>query len=484
MVDGLNRTIKSSQEQAVAAWITNLNQIRLDTLIESLDQQDDNQKEALACLGEIKKFVANPNGILGSQKTKHGEIAENMQVNISNARQVIKGLDKRYTFEGVGRTAPEDYIRDGQQVQSKFYNGLRNTFFGSNALEKHFEKYPDFLKNGGSYDIPKDQYEKMLEILDKYKNNPSQLSTGDYNLAKKINEFLQSNGLELGKDIKPAVVNYREVQLGAANQTVDKEEKNIKKEDRKQREKAYNASKPSLKEGAKIAGVSAAAEGGVTFCMAVAKKRKEKMFCDFTSEDWKEIGIDTGKGATKGGIRGGSIYLLSNFTATPANVASAYVTAAFGVASQVKALEGGNISAEDFIINCETICLDVTISAIASVAGQIIIPIPVLGAVMGNIAGEFVYELCKKVGSTRSKQIIEGYNTEMTKLEQQLAIQYLQVLLEIKKALWRFNELEKLAFDLDVNQAFIASASLAAEVGVADTKILKSKENIDCFFMQ
>ena len=103
---------------------------------------------------------------------------------------------------------------------------------------------------------------------------------------------------------------------------------------------------------------------------------------------------------------------------------------------------------------------------------------------MGNIAGEFVYELCKKVGSTRSKQIIEGYNTEMTKLEQQLAIQYLQVLLEIKKALWRFNELEKLAFDLDVNQAFIASASLAAEVGVADTKILKSKENIDCFFMQ
>ena len=310
------------------------------------------------------------------------------------------------------------------------------------------------------------------------------ISTGDYNLAKKINEFLQSNGLELGKDIKPAVVNYREVQLGAANQTVDKEEKNIKKEDRKQREKAYNASKPSLKEGAKIAGVSAAAEGGVTFCMAVAKKRKEKMFCDFTSEDWKEIGIDTGKGATKGGIRGGSIYLLSNFTATPANVASAYVTAAFGVASQVKALEGGNISAEDFIINCETICLDVTISAIASVAGQIIIPIPVLGAVMGNIAGEFVYELCKKVGSTRSKQIIEGYNTEMTKLEQQLAIQYLQVLLEIKKALWRFNELEKLAFDLDVNQAFIASASLAAEVGVADTKILKSKENIDCFFMQ
>ncbi len=483
MADSLNRVLKSSQEQATAAWITNLNQIRLDTLIENLDQQDANLEEALTCLDSIKEFIANPSGILGSDATKHGEIAENMQVNISNARRAIQGLNETYTFEGVGRTAPEDYICGGQQVQAKFYNGLKNTLFGKHALKAHFEKYPDFIKNGGSYDIPKDQYEEMMNLLNKYKNNSSQLSRTEYTLAKQIDDFLRNNNLEPGKDINPAVVDYSSVQVGNANQTVDNEEKNIQKEDAKQRKKAYNVSKPSLKEGAKVAGVSAAAEGGITFCMAFARKREEKKISDFTAEDWKEIGIDTGKGMAKGGIRGGTVYFLSNFTATPANVASAYVTAAFGVASQIKVLEEGNISAEDFIINCETICLDVTISAIASVAGQIVIPIPVLGAVMGNIAGEFVYELCKKAGSMRSKQIVENYNAEMAQLEQQLAVQYLQVVLEIKKALWRFNELEKLAFDLNVNQAFFASASLAAEVGVADTKILKSKENIDDFFL-
>ena len=94
-----------------------------------------------------------------------------MQVNIANARRAIQGLNKNHTFDGVGRTAPEDYIRDGQQVQSKFYNGLRNTFFGKHALLKHMETYPDFVKNGGSYDIPKDQYDKLVEILDTYKNN-------------------------------------------------------------------------------------------------------------------------------------------------------------------------------------------------------------------------------------------------------------------------------------------------------------------------
>ena len=42
------------------------------------------------------------------------------------------------------------------------------------------------MKNGGSYDIPKDQYEKMVDLLDMYENNRSQLTTTECNLAKKI----------------------------------------------------------------------------------------------------------------------------------------------------------------------------------------------------------------------------------------------------------------------------------------------------------
>ena len=483
MAEGVNRAIKSTQEQTVAAWITHLNQVRLDELVAKLNQQDTNLEEALKELEEIKQFIGDPAHILGSSATKHGEIAEHMQVNFANARRMIQGLDKNHTFDGVGRTAPEDYIRDGQQVQSKFYNGLRNTLFGKHALSEHLETYSDFIKNGGSYDIPKDQYEKMLELLDVYKNNPSKLSTTDYSLAKKINEFLESNNLELGKDINPAVVDYGEVQQGTANKTVGNEEKNIKKEDKKQRKKAYDESKPSLKKGAKAAGVSAAIEGGISFCMSVSKKRKEKNFSEFTTDDWKEIGIDTGKNTVKGGIRGSLIYVLSNFTATPANVASAYVTAAFGIDAQIKALEEGKVSQEDFIINCETICLDVTVSAIASVAGQVVIPIPVLGAVIGNIAGEFVYEFCKKQGSARSLEIIETYNSKMAQLNQQLDINLFKVVLEIQNALEKFKDLEKLAFDENVNIAFAGSVNLATEMGVSSNQILKTKEDIDNFFL-
>lgn len=210
----------------------------------------------------------------------------------------------------------------------------------------------------------------MTALLEAYKKNPSQLNKADYNLAKRIDEFLEEKGLELGKDINPSAVEYGEVQQGTAAKTVDREEKNVQREDEKQRKRAYEESKPTLKEGIKAAGISAAVEGGVTFCMSVAQKRKEKKFSEFISDDWKEIGVDSGKGTIKGGIRGGAIYVLTNFTATPANVASAYVTAAFGVAEQVKQLEAGSISEEDFVINCETVCLDVTVSAISSAAGR------------------------------------------------------------------------------------------------------------------
>lgn len=483
MAEALNRTVKSTQEQAVASWITYLNQIRLDTLIEKLNQQNINLESALGELDELKRFLGDPAHILGSSSTKHGEIAEHMQVNIENARRAIQGLTKEYTFEGVGRTAPEDYLKNGQQIQSKFYNGLKQTFFNSHGVSDHLETYPDFVKNGGSYDIPKDQYEKMTELLDRYKNNPSKLSKSDYNLVKKIDEFLKENGLEPGKDINPAVVDYSEVQQGTANNTVDKEETNIKKEDEKQRKKAYDDSKPTLKEGVKAAGVSAAVEGGVSFCMSVARKRKDKNFAEFTADDWQEIGVDTGKSTIKGGIRGGSIYVLTNFTATPANVASAYVTAAFGVAAQIRALERDEISKEDFLINCEAVCLDVTVSAIASTAGQILIPIPVLGAVIGNVAGEFVYELCKREGTKESQQMIAGYRQEMELLEQQLDIKYQQMMAEVRRALHKFNDLENLAFNENVNIAFSGSVDLALEAGVDKNRILRTEEQINNYFL-
>lgn len=71
----------------------------------------------------------------------------------------------------------------------------------------------------------------------------------------------------------------------------------------------------------------------------------------------------------------------------------------------------------------------------------------------------------------------------MQKLNQQLDLQYTRVLVEIQKAFQRFKDLEQLAFDENVNIAFQGSISLASEVGVADEQILRTKQDIDNFFI-
>ena len=53
----VERTIKSGQEQAVAAWINHLNQVRLDELFEAWRQQDINLERAQDSLDEARKSL-------------------------------------------------------------------------------------------------------------------------------------------------------------------------------------------------------------------------------------------------------------------------------------------------------------------------------------------------------------------------------------------------------------------------------------------
>lgn len=484
MENHAERTIKSTQEQAIAAWISFLNKVRLDELIRRLNIQDLHLEDALQQINILKEFIGDPAHILGNVNTKHGEIAEYTQVCFSNARQAIKGLEKEYSFSGVGRTAPEDYLRNGLPVQSKFHHELKSTLFGTNGLKSHLETYPDFIMKGGSYDIPKDQYQKLVDILDKLENSPSQLSTKEYNLAVKIKEYLKEKDLDITKDIKPAVVDYDEVQKGVINDTIDKETDRIEKEDAQLREKARYDTRATLKEGVKAAGVSAAIEGGTSFALSVAAKLKQgRKLAEFTEDDWKEIGVETGKGTVKGGIRGGALYYFTNFTPVNSNVACAFVSASFGIVSQIRSLEKDELSSEEFLINCETICLDSAISALSAMAGSALIPVPVIGAVVGSLVGNILYTCCQKYGNQQTKRIVQNYQEDVNAVIVMLDARYALCVKQLQESYAQFQSFEELAFSEDVNKAFDGSIKLALMSGVPEKMVLSSIEQIDNYFM-
>lgn len=91
------------------------------------------------------------------------------------------------------------------------------------------------------------------------------------------------------------------------------------------------------------------------------KKLNLKKINQFDKYDWIDIAGDSGKGFIKGNVRGASIYTLTNFTATPAAVASAMVTASFGVAEQTHLFRKGELSNQQFIQNSELLCLDASV---------------------------------------------------------------------------------------------------------------------------
>lgn len=466
----------ATQEQAVAAWITNINQIRMDELGAALRAQATNLENALTEVGKLKDFVGNPDRILGSPLSKHGEIAEHVQVRISNARKLVAGLKAEYTFDGVGRTAPEDYLKNGQWVQSKYYNSTGRTL---DAVKEHLEKYPFFVKEGGCYDIPRDYYARIEEIL---KKPVSQLRKEEYTIFCKLKD-LEEKGIRFGKELNGGIAAYADVQQGKINETISVQEKKIFKIDKEKKQQAYSAAKASWKEGGRASLVSAGLEGGTAFCLAMAKKRKSgKKLSEFDAKDWNEIGIDTGIGTVKGGIRGATVYALSNFTATSANVASALVTAAYGVCAQADAYRKKEISEEDFLINSETLCLDVTVSAIAATLGQSLIPVPVLGALIGNVTGMFLYDIAKEYCAKEEQRLIKENQAKHTLLNEQLSDELAELMRDIEKRVKKFSSLIELAFDADINISFAGSAELAAYAGVEEEKILRKKKDIDNFF--
>lgn len=485
---GLRGVLESTQTQGTAAYIAFLNQLRLDELLAKLAAQDHNLEQALQTLYETKQTIAEQiiAANRGGTKGMHGFIAEMTEVGIGNARKLLDGAKPEYLW--INDNGPADILRKSVELQQKFVR--TGGHFSLEAIKEHLTKYPDFLKNGGKYQIPKDFHEQLQVLLSMPENETKKLagSTGadslSYGKWKWVQDFFQNNPEIKPDDIEASCVNYRDVQRGTIDRTLKNEENSLKDITQERREQAYQESRPTVTEGVKVTAVSAALEGGMKFCLGVAKKLKEgKTLHTFTAEDWKEVGLDTAQGTAGGAVRGTSVYLMTNFSATPAAVANALVTAAFGVAAQANQLRQGMLSEEDFLVNAQVLVLDASVSALTSIMGQAMIPVPVLGAMIGNTAGVVLYELAKRNLSEREQRLIAEFQTSTSRLNQYLDIQYQMLIEELQQEFARYTSIIELAFDPDVNTAFAGSIQLADYAGVDETKVLRTKQDIDHFFL-
>lgn len=476
---------KSNQEQAIASWVNYLNQVRLERLMEALQQQDQNWEQAVDTLKHtlsvIDKEIIERNR--GGIKGMHGFIAEVAECGIGNAREQVRG--KMPVYEWINDNGPADFLRDGVQIQQKFV--ASGNHLSLKAISQHFEKYPDYLSKGSKYQIPEDHYEKIKQLLSitEEQANKMPTSTGEFSLKqwKEVHTFFEQGDIKL-EDLEPSKLKYNQVQMDRIKDTIQSEKKSLKKVDQKIRDDAYEESKPTIEQGMKAAAASAAVEGGAAFVAAVAKKRKTgKKIGEFNSKDWEDVFKETGIGTAKGGIRGISIYALTNLKAAPAAVASALCTASFGIAEQAHLLRTGKITEEQFIMNSEILCLDTSVSALSSFIGQSLIPIPVLGAVLGNTVGTFLYQTAKDNLSRKEQKLIEGYLRYLHELDVELDKKYRKYIHDLNEEMRRYYKMLDRAFSPNYEEALEGSVTLAMSFGVSSEELLKSLSEIDDYFM-
>lgn len=496
----VDRIVETNTEQGITAAIDYQKAQRLlDRLTKITDETaemviKENQNLSAANNAIDKAFAEIEDnlkgGMRGGPKGIHGFISEAAQKGVANARNLVVGGDEIYKWPRVQNEYDDLRIIEGDiPVQLKFQ--IKD--LSLEGVEKHITKYPGFLENDhGKYMIPSDFYEDVKKYLEMPAEEAGLLRNADYSKWKKVHEVFNKYNLTLN-DFEKSDLTYDSVQLGRYESTLERERDNLaeineirKDEQAKEIEnRVTQETQPTLEIGIKTAVTSAVIEGGMTFCLGIIQKRKSGLAIrDFSDDDWKDVLTQAGIGTIKGCVRGGSIYYATNFTNVHAFTASAIVTASFGMAEQIYRFRQGKISKGELVLNSETVCLEAAVSGLSSFLGQTFIPIPVLGAVIGNSLGTMMYQIAKSNFTESEQALMKQFLEEQAAFDEVLAEEYRLKVDQLNRNFAIYINLLNEAFEPDIQRAFQGSVVLAKSLGLTDQQILDSPEDVWDFFME
>lgn len=383
-------TLQTTADHVCGLFITYLNDLRLVALMKKLadlkSRKDSSDQEIIELKESIAQLIKSSRG---GVKGMHGFIGERVQVSFANSESLLAGEKPMYVL--IDDNGMTDYLIGDTLVQQKAC--ISDKTFGLTHVLSHAEKYPDFIEQGGIYQIPKDFFAKYQYFVNMPKETAYKLRREELRAWEAVQKFHTS-----APDIKiqPMSVTYAEIQAGSVSNTIDNECAKLDREYDKQKRQAELSCKATLKEGLKAAGISAAIEGAVDAGLSFTDHALEKKILDFDKNDWKEIAIDGAKGVIKGGIRGATVYTATNVANIPAPIATAGVTATFGIVNDVYELSTGALTKSEFAESALNHCTDALVSATCAKIGEKLIPIPIIGSLLGNALGMLIFGTTKK----------------------------------------------------------------------------------------
>ena len=390
--DVTSATLQEAAGQADAIVVDAVNATRIGQLLKALSRIDRNQaganEEITKLKAEIQKLLLSNRG---GEKGIHGFIGETSQVHISNIKAFINGDEPLYIL--LDDNSMTDYLRGMQIIQQKACQA--GGHLGLDAIRRHADKYPEFLEEGGIYQIPQDMYAKYNRLRNLPEEVALKLRREDLRLWKYIKNFTKENP---NIRIEPMEVTYSDIQVGNIDDTVKKVENDTDRAFENQRKEAHDTHAPSLEEFLKVCGISAAIEGGVSAATELILKLKSgKKLSEFTKEDLKDILGKLVVGSGKEAVRGGIVYALTNIYRIPAAITSGTVTALFAVCHEGYLFFKNRISRKQLIKNSIFSIIESLASVVGATIGKHVFKkCPIIGAIAGSIFGSAAVGYARK----------------------------------------------------------------------------------------
>ena len=393
-----NQIFNQAFNQGIGAYVNCLNNLRIQDLQIAMKIIEDEACKVILNKDNASKILNytrdNIEDVIlkkrGGDYGGHGFIAEFAEAGILNARRAIEGLNP--IVKVLNDNGPADLLIGRNTIQMKFYNNLRDEL----AQSFHYSAKMKMM-------FPKDHvlvFEKIMTGSKEVELNGKRLSIKQItDIRQTINDITKSKGLTSYKSwMKSSVLNYNDAQKNSIHSLLGSEEQNIRKTVRlKQQElngKRLVAQKhalPNLKEASKVARNAAFLKGGLALLSSVYGKYKEgKSIFEFEQSDWLDCGLDTAEGVVKGAISGYSIYGLTNVFGISAPNASALVMATYGMIDIILKYRSTEITQDEFMNLLTLNVMDASFATIGACIGQAMIPIPVLGSIVGSIASSII----------------------------------------------------------------------------------------------
>ena len=489
----MNQAVNRAFYQGIGAYVNCLNNLRIQDLQITMKMIEDEAQHVILNKDNASKILNyardNIEDVIlknrGGEYGGHGFIAEFAEAGIVNARRAFEGLNP--IVKVLNDNGPADLLIGRNNIQMKFYNNLRDEL----AQSFHYSAKMRMM-------FPKDHvlvFEKIMAGAKEVEFNGKRLSIKQItDIRQMINDITESKGHTSYKSwMKSSVLNYDDAQRNSINSILDSEEKNICKTVRlKQQElnrKRLVAQKhalPNLKEANKVARNAAFLQGGLALMSSVYGKYKEgKSIFEFEQSDWLDCGLNTAEVVVKGAISGYSIYGLTNVLGISAPNASALVMATYGMIDIVLKYRSTEITQDEFMNLLTLNVMDASFATIGACIGQIMIPIPVLGSVVGSISTSIIWEIGKGILNEREQRIIQDYKENLNSYIKTIDENYLVIYNEIIEKYKKLGEIQAYSFDLSINTKlrFEYSIEMAESLEIEDNKILHDLSEIDNYFL-